>query len=257
MRRFLSVFLIIPLVSCFGAGSQAAANPVQQERESVKALTNQDVLTLVKSGLTAEVIATQLTRAGCACDISTGELLRLRAEGVADKILLAMISATKAGAGERIVVTIPRGTVVEVETAYRVSSQEIKAGETISFKVVNPVRVGENKVIAVGAMATGRVVRASRGGHFGRAGRLVWTMETVNAVDDSSVPIQAAGRVVGDSKGAKVATQVVLTGVLLWPIAPVALLHGFKRGENAYLAQGRRYEVTVSADTTVKLSSVR
>jgi hypothetical protein len=48
----------------------------------------------------------------------------------------------------------------------------------------------------------------------------------------------------------------VLTGALLWPIAPVALLHGFKRGENAYLAQGRRYEVTVSADTTVRLSSV-
>jgi len=78
-------------------------------------------------------------------------------------------------------------------------------------------------------------------------------METVNAVDDSRVPIQAAGRVVGDSKGAKVATRMVLTGALLWPIAPVALLHGFKRGGNAYVAQGRRYEVIVSADSTVRL----
>ena len=159
---------------------------------------------------------------------------------------------TKAGS-DGVVVTIPRGTVVEIETAYRVSSQEIKAGEALSFRVVNPVRVGENTVIAVGAVATGRVVRASRGGHFGRAGRLVWTMETVNAVDDSRVPIQASGRVVGDSKGAKVATRMVLTGALLWPVAPVALLHGFKRGGNAYVAQGRRYEVTVSADTTVRL----
>ncbi|HEY8227534.1 MAG TPA: hypothetical protein VIG25_19850 [Pyrinomonadaceae bacterium] len=256
MRRFRLVFLIILLVSSLGTGYQAAANPFQQEQEFVKRLTNQDVLTLVKAGLTAEVIAAQLLRAGCACDVSTGELQRLKAQGVADEILLAMINATKAPSGERIVVTIPRGTVVEIETAYRVSSQEIKAGEAISFKVVNPVRVGENTVIAMGAIATGRIVRASRGGHFGRAGRLVWTMETVNAVDDSRVPIQAVGRVVGDSKGAKVATQVVLTGALLWPIAPVALLHGFKRGENAYLAQGRRYEVTVSADTTVRLSSV-
>jgi hypothetical protein len=119
------------------------------------------------------------------------------------------------------------------------------------------MRIGENTVIAAGALATGRVVTATRGGHFGRAGRLVWTMETVNAVDDSRVPIQAMERLVGDSKGAKVATQVAVTAALLWPIAPVALLHGFKRGENAYLAQGRRFEVTVSADTTVRLRSVR
>ena len=256
MRRFFSILLITLLVRYFAVPSQAAADPIQQEQESVKALTNQEIVTLVRSGLTPEVIAAQLLRAGCACDISVSELQRLKAEGVANEILLAMINASKGVSGERILV-IPRGTVVEVETAYRVSSQEIRDGEAISFKVVNPVRVGENTVIAVGAIATGRVVLASRGGHFGRAGRLAWTMETVSAVDDSRVPIQAAGRIVGDSKGAKVATQAVITGALLWPIAPVALLHGFKRGGNAYLAQGRRYEVTVSADTTVRLRSVR
>ena len=256
MRRFFSILLITLLVRYFAVPSQAVADPIQQEQESVKALTNQEIVTLVRSGLTPEVIAAQLLRAGCACDISVSELQRLKAEGVANEVLLAMINASKGVSGERILV-IPRGTVVEVETAYRVSSQEIRDGEAISFKVVNPVRVGENTVIAVGAIATGRVVLASRGGHFGRAGRLAWTMETVSAVDDSRVPIQAAGRIVGDSKGAKVATQTVITGALLWPIAPVALLHGFKRGENAYLAQGRRYEVTVSADTTVRLRSVR
>jgi len=217
MRRFLLVFLVILVGMSFGAGSQA--NQIQQEQEPVKALINHDVLTFVQSGLTPNVI---------------------------------MVNEGKPASGERVV-TIPRGTVVEIETAYRVSSQEIKTGEALSFRVVNPVRVGENTVIAVGALATGRVVRASRGGHFGRAGRLVWTMETVIAVDDSLVPIQAAGRAVGDSKGAKVATRMVLTAALLWPIAPVALLHGFKRGDNAYIPQGRRYEVTVVADTTVRL----
>jgi hypothetical protein len=48
---------------------------------------------------------------------------------------------------------------------------------------------------------------------------------------------------VGDSKGAKVATQMVLTAALLPLIAPVALLHGFKRGENAILPAGKRFEV--------------
>jgi hypothetical protein len=256
MRRFLSVFLITLLMSSLGAASHAATNPIQTEQESVKALTNQDVLMLVKSGSSAEVVSAKLQRSGCTCDISTGELQRLKAEGVTDEILFAMISATKAVSDERMMVTIPRGTVIEIETAYRISSQEIKVGEAISFKVVNPVRIGENTVIPSGAIATARVVHATRGGHFGRAGRLAWKMETVNAIDDSRIPIQAAGREVGDSKGAKVATSIVLTGALLWPIAPVALLHGFKRGENAYLPQGRRYEVIVSTDSTVKLSSL-
>ena len=158
---------------------------------------------------------------------------------------------------ESVSLTIPRGTVVEIEAAYRVSSQETKAGEAITFKVLKLVQIGEHTVIAAGAIATGRVVRASRGAHFGRAGRLAWTMETVNAVDGSSVPIQAGERVVGDSKSAKVATRIAITGALLWPIAPIALLHGFKRGENAFLPQGQRYEVTVSADTMVKLNGVR
>jgi len=156
---------------------------------------------------------------------------------------------------EFVRLTIPRGTVVEIVASYRINSQETRKGEAITFKVLKPVQVGGHTVIAAGAIATGRVVVASRGGHFGRAGRLAWTMETVNAVDDSNVPIQAGGRVVGDSKGAKVATRMAITAALLWPIAPVALLHGFKRGENAFLPQGQRYEVTISADSVVVLAS--
>ncbi len=257
MRRSLPISLVMFLLTNFGDVWRVAAKPIQQEQESVKALTNQDVLTLVKSHLAPDVIAAQLAQRGCVCDISARELQRLKAEGVSDQVLVAMISATKPASVESLTVIIPGGTLVEIETAYRISSQEVKPGEAISFKVVNPVRVGENTVIAAGSIATGRVVKATRGGHFGRAGRLAWTMETVNAVDDSRVPIQATGRLVGDSKGAKVATLAVLTGAVLWPIAPVALLHGFKRGENAYLAQGRRFEVTVSADTKVMLSSIR
>jgi hypothetical protein len=254
MSQSLSISLVMLVLTYFGDVWRVAAKPIQQQQESVKALTNQDVLTLVRSHLAPNVIAAELVRRGCVCDISARELQRLKAEGVPDQVLVGMISTTKPASVESLTVIIPRGTTVEIETAYRISSQEVKPGEAISFKVVNPVRIGEHTVIAVGSIATGRVVKATRGGHFGRAGRLVWAMETVNAIDDSRVPIQAAGRLVGDSKGAKVATRVVLTGALLWPIAPVALLHGFKRGENAYLAQGRRFEAAVSVDTKVMLN---
>src|SRR5262249_8988992 len=96
MHPFLSLFLIIQVVMSLAAGPEGTAKQIQQEQEPVKAITNDYGLILVKAGLTPEVIAVKLLRAGCACDISAAELQRLKAEGVSNQILLAMINATKA-----------------------------------------------------------------------------------------------------------------------------------------------------------------
>jgi len=257
MRRFISLLLIFVGAGSGWAQEPVAAKIIQQSPGAPQSLTNQDVLVLVKAGLATDVIVAKLQRSNCSCDTSATELQRLKAAGVPEEVLVAMIGASRAARDELMPIRIPSGTLIDIETAYRISSQEINAGEAISFRVVNAVKIGDVSVIAQGAIATGRVVKASRGAHFGKAGRLAWTMETVTAVDGSRVPIQSAGRIVGDSKGAKVATQMVIMGALLWPIAPLVLLHGFKRGENAYLPQGRRFEVTVSSDTTIKANGSR
>ncbi len=108
----------------------------------------------------------------------------------------------------------------------------------------------------------GRVVEAKRGGHWGKAGRLSWTIQDVVAIDGTRVPLQAqkdlpAGRngIKGTSHGGEVAMKTVLMGVLLapvFPIAPLALMSGFKRGEDAVLPQGKRFVVYVQTDTVVK-----
>jgi hypothetical protein len=127
-----------------------------------------------------------------------------------------------------------------------------KPNDKISFRVVNPIVVNGVTVIEAGAIATGRIDKAKRGGHFGKAGVFVWTMQTVTAVDGSQVPLRVAPvRVRGDSKAAKVATQMVITGALLPLIAPVALLHGFKRGKDAFIPAGKRYSVYVEGTPVV------
>lgn len=149
---------------------------------------------------------------------------------------------------------IPDGTLVEIESPYTYSSMHFKPNDEISFRVVNPVKVNGITVIDQGATATGRIQKSKRGGHFGKAGLLLWTMESVTAVDGSQIPLRTTSvRLRGDSKGAKVATQMIITGVLLWPIAPVTLLHGFKRGKDAFIPAGRRYEVFIDAQPGVKL----
>jgi hypothetical protein len=149
---------------------------------------------------------------------------------------------------------IPDGTLIEIEAPYRVNSKEFKPNDEISFRVINPIRINGVTVIEQGATATGRIEKAKRGGHFGKAGLLVWTMQTVTAVDGSQVPLRTVQeRLRGDSKAAKVATKMIITGALLPIIAPVALLHGFKRGKDAFIPAGKRYDVFVNGQAPVKV----
>ena len=149
-------------------------------------------------------------------------------------------------------VKIPNGVTVEVESPFDINSQYFRKGDKISFRVVNPVKVDGRVVIAPGATATALVTLAQRGGHFGRAGRLAWAMQDVTAVDGTRISLQAGGRIVGDSHGAKVTTQVLLSAGL-GLFAPLGLLAaGFKRGENAILPAGKRLEVSTRGETTVE-----
>ncbi len=47
---------------------------------------------------------------------------------------------------------------------------------------------------------------------------------------------------------------MVVFGALMWPIAPVVLFHGFKRGENAIVPEGKRFDASVFAAATVNVT---
>ena len=172
---------------------------------------------------------------------------------------------------------IPAGTPIEVEVAYTVNSLDVKSGERISFRVLVPIVIDGVTAIDKGALVTARISQAKRGGHWGKAGKLAWSMEDVIATDNSRVVLapetssrddklwsledknatgvatKGRGSVKGTSHGAEVATMAIVSGALFPPLAPLALIHGFKRGENAILREGRRYVVTVNRETAVKV----
>ncbi len=271
MKKPLSALLLplllvqtMPLLSV--TAQQEAAKTIQQSQRGVTPLINQDVLRMVKADFTPETIIAQIKAAQCEFATTPAALQQLKEEHVPDAIILAMVMAPKnapsqnhsSGAAKpqkNLRIKIPNGVAIEVEAPFTVSSQDVRKGDAISFRVINPVKVDGVVVIAPGATATARVIQASRGGHFGKAGRLAWTMEDVSAVDGTRIPLQAGGRIVGDSKAAKVITQTVVMGAFLWIIAPVALFHGFKRGENALLPAGKRLEVLSQGETSVNAVS--
>jgi len=265
MKKLISAFLLAILLCQTGffrleASAQEAAKSIQPSKVAVTPLNNYDILRMVRAEFTTETILFTIKSTVSNFVTTTAALRQLKDEGVPDAVILAMVMAPRSAPaeskaavadGQRKKVKIPNGVVIEVESPFTLSSQEVRKGEAISFRVVNPVKVDGVVVIEPGATATARVVKAERGGHFGRAGRLAWTMQDVTAVDGSRIPLQSVGRIVGDSKGAKVATQMIITGALLWVVAPVALLHGFKRGENAVLPAGKRFEVLSQGEITV------
>src|ERR1700738_1394132 len=162
-------------------------------------------------------------------------------------------------------VKIAAGTPIEIESAYTVSSLDLRPNEYLSFRVLIPVKVGGDTVIEKGALGTARVVESMRGRHWGKAGRLSWTMLTVVAVAGTGPTVQAQKGlpdsrtgIKGTSHGAEVATKTIVLGALMapvFPIAPLALMSGFKRGESAVLPEGKRYVVYVKSDTVVKVSA--
>lgn len=242
------------------AARPRAAIIIQLSQEGAAALGNQDVLRMVEAGFAPEAILALIKSSPCDFVTTPAALQHLKEAGVPDTVILAMVMSPAGGAAARshapparqsARVKIPNGVAVEVEAPFTVISQHVKKGDAISFRVVNPVKVDGVVVITAGATATARVVKASRGGHFGRAGRLAWVMQDVVAVDGTRIPLQSSDRIVGDSKGAKVATQMIITAAALPLIAPVALLHGFKRGENAILPAGKRFEVLTQGGAEV------
>lgn len=156
-------------------------------------------------------------------------------------------------------IKIPAGTALDIEAVYTVSSVDMRPGDLLSFHVLVPVKIDGVTVIDKYSLVTGRVVQAKRGGHWGKAGKLTWIMQDVVAVDLTRVPLQTqkdlpAGQsgIKGTSHGGEVAAKTIVFGALLFPISPLALMSGFKRGDDAILPQGKRFVVFVGSDTSIK-----
>ena len=266
MKRVLVLLPILPLLVC-GAALPAHARPARQDAakivqpsQAAAVLRNEDVLKLHAAGVAAEVVVAKIKASATAFDTSPEALRGLKSAGVPDAVVLAMVEAPRGGADpvRTFDVTLPAGTIVDVEAAYDINSQLVKPGEALSFRVVYPVIVNGVTVIEAGSTATGRVEVAKRGGHWGKAGTLVWSLQYVTAVDGTRVPLQFATiRERGDSKGAKVATRMAVTGAIFWFAPPVALLHGFKRGGNAVIPAGRRFEAFVQGESKVRAVAPR
>ncbi|MGH9353369.1 MAG: hypothetical protein ACRD2G_14610, partial [Terriglobia bacterium] len=107
-------------------------------------------------------------------------------------------------------------------------------------------------VIAQGAPATARVLEVKKARHWGRSGQISWAMNHALAVDGSQIPLRFSKKSKGGGSSGKVAAAVVVTSIVFWPAAPV---WGLKKGHPAVLPAGKRFDVFVDGNASVKASA--
>lgn len=242
--------LAAPLAKIQGASQEASGS----------VLKNQDVLDMLKMGLTAEVVLAKIKSSASKFDTSPKALQELKASGVPDAIILAMVqaepgaasvsSAPVATSSKKVQVT--DGIAVEIELMQNISSEELKEGDPVPFKVVRPVEINGVTVIKKDATARGHVVKVKKAGRWGKQGKLDWAMNDAISVDGTKIPLRFTQAARGDSKGGTVAVAAVATTVLL---GPVGLLWGLKKGKPAIIPAGNKYTVYVDGESTILINT--
>lgn len=155
-----------------------------------------------------------------------------------NRLILASMLVSAAGWAQ---VQIPDGARVRVRLEQVVSSATAQEGETVSFTVADPLRIGNAVVIAQGSSATGTVIQVQPRRRMGRTGKLDFSIERVRAVDGQWIPVRYS--LTKKEGGSRAGTTGVTTGILavaFWPAAPFALL---MKGKDATIPKGQIFEV--------------
>jgi hypothetical protein len=255
MKRLVSSILVLSLGMAVVASPTRNQDPAAAAKAQTPALTNKDVVEMMKAGLTADVIVAKIKSSETNFDTSPNALAELKAANVADNVILAMVKGPSpaAAANEAApadgIVNVPDGTEVEIQLTNNASGEELKIGDVVDFVIVGPVQVSGLTIFEKGAGGRARITTAKRAGHWGKAGKLEWAMQDVMAVDGNRIPARFTQRHIGDSKGGTVAVAAVATTVFL---GPVGLLWGLKKGKPAVIPAGNRYSVFVHGDVKIK-----
>jgi len=101
-------------------------------------------------------------------------------------------------------------TPVRVRLIETLSSARAQVGEAVEFEVVNAVKVDGVTVVREGTLATGFVSAAEPKKHFGRGGRLGFSIDTVMLVDREKLALRYHQDGLGDGSGPLSGKDVVL-----------------------------------------------
>lgn len=257
MKKAISLTLVLVLAT-LAVANPGFQQPTPTQESNQEQLTNKDVLEMLRTGLATEIIVAKIKATPSKFDTTPAALAELKAANVPDAVMVAMVEgpgkpqAAFTYAGPPIDVKVPDGTEIEIELKNTLTGEHAKSGDIVDFTVYRDVKIDGVTVFERDASARAKLTMAKKSGRWGRAGKLEWAMQDVQAADGNRIPARFTKREVGDSKGSTVAIAAVASTLL---VGPFSLFWGLKKGRAAIIPAGNRYTVFVEGDTTIKARS--
>jgi uncharacterized protein YgiM (DUF1202 family) len=212
----------------------------------VSALTNEDILLMYTKHPGSDLILKKIRSSRCAFDTSPESLQKLKATGLSDKVILAMLEAPVASvtseqsAPETVEVKIPDGTPVEVELNGSVSSEEAQDGTIVEMSAAEDLVVNGVPVILRGSAARARIMAVKQPGPHGGSGEVAWFMQDIVAISGDHIPVTFASKQPGNNRTRN------FEG---YPF----FLSEFHKGGPAIKAADKRFRAVIHGDTVLSV----
>lgn len=168
----------------------------------------------------------------------SGPIVRAEAEPPVEAVLERATTDQEGSIANGLV--IPRDTPVHLMVLSEVTTKTHAAGYRFKLRVNEPVEIGGQVVIPVGAIAWGQVTNAEASGNLGKAGSLEAELLYVE-VGDKQIRIDGQTRNEGNNGTAETVMGVLGLGVFGL----------FAKGNNAKIKAGEKFTAFTVEDVTI------
>jgi hypothetical protein len=147
--------------------------------------------------------------------------------------------------------TLQEGTAIKLRLAENLTSATAKAGQQVSFEVVEEVDVEGVPVIAKGAQALATVTTAETKKSMGRGGKLDVNIDSVRLVDGGKAMLRATAGGKGGGHVGAMTGAMVGTAIVFFPAAPLFL---FIHGKDITIPKGTEVTAFVQGDMKLDMA---
>lgn len=147
-------------------------------------------------------------------------------------------------------VTVPANTLIKVALVDPVNTKNLKAGDTIRYKVADDVIVNNHLVFAKGEPGEATVTSVKQARNFGRNAKLEMDYKYAKSIDGTDVNTFMGDEAKEEMKNLAMAAGASLAGIAL--LGPIGIIGGaFVNGKNIDLPIGTEFYIQTQADTVL------
>jgi hypothetical protein len=164
-------------------------------------------------------------------------------------LLMVALVQTQAAQVAASAGSVPPGTGIEIELLQDVSSETLKDGQGIPFRLVRPLEIRGATLLGAGTAVTGVVGKVKTSGSWRKGGAFDLTLQPLKLADGTLVPIDfpRPHKQSAKAETATDATTETMALIYYFPLIPVVLIAGARKGKPFNIRSGERYLVYVTA----------